>query len=312
MEWVEKWILMQPRLRYLYDQMNCGTISNEEYKELQYLVVWKYILSDSDFHDRKIQEQVSVLNIDEDKVMFIADTHVGHDTENQEYIQNAYNAALQLGFSTVIHAGDAIEGAMDCRCSQIHETFGEKLGSYEHFKGQLDRFLSFLPDPEKDGIQTKLLLGNHDYWAIRHAPLLINDFFDSKRLDILGIKKVLLNFQKELLIGVYHGVSQKELPMERDEVVSLTGHSHLYAVDEAHRLIRIPQLSDDFKDGYASMLLTGYVPPRSSIPLFISMERVDQDLIHFCQYSAMNFQIINIVDEVVVHTKTKELVRMKR
>lgn len=304
MGWANKLVLIESRIAYLYEKMNQDTLSREEYMELQYLLLWKYMLSDGDYTNMDLQEQTSVANIESDKVMFISNTHCGHGKETTKYVDTLYHYALQSGISTVIHAGDAIDGFSFCRPNEVYEISGSEFNSYQYLKEQLDRFLSFLPNPKKDGIQTKLLLGNRDYWAIRKAPLLLNDFFASKKIEILGINKVLLNFQKEFLIGLYHGISRERVPSSKTELVSLIGHSS-DSIDYENTWIRIPQLCAMSHDSFDSGV-------NHSAPIFITLEQVDTEQFHFCQYSVDYFQTVHMVDETMVNTKTKQIIKRKK
>ena len=45
-----------------------------------------------------------------ERILIIADTHVGSKYENLKYIDEAYNTGIDLGVSSCIHLGDIIQG----------------------------------------------------------------------------------------------------------------------------------------------------------------------------------------------------------
>ena len=212
------------------NKMQSGQISKQDYIRLQYLLLYYEGL----YH---YKYPLCKTTLTDDKVMFISDTHYGNrKLENNILVNIAYNEALRQNIKTVIHAGDLIEAC----CVDYNKP-------YEQVLQELKKAISEMPNE----ITTRLLLGNHDYSAIRTHPKLLPYYFSEKKLDILGMMKVLINWQGIADIYLEHQISQLKEPnsFTQHGVLHLEGHHHNLKFLEEFRILNIPSLSNDFALG---------------------------------------------------------------
>lgn len=224
-EHVIQWNMDKSNLAYLLDKMKNSELTKEEYKNLQYLLITREYWYRFDY-------PLCRTSLTGDIVMFIADTHFGNPKlENERLVNIAYNFAIQNNIKTVIHAGDLIEaGCMD------HDK------SYNTVLNELNRAINSIPTE----VNTRLLLGNHDYSAIRTYQDIIPYYFNEK-LDILGMQKVVLNWDNIADIRINHPISQlRENKNDiSNELISLNGHSHFYSFKDDFRTIMLPSVSNE-------------------------------------------------------------------
>ena len=203
------------QINTLLQQMEENKLSNDNYKYLQYLLMKYECLYESNYFSSP-PYPLCKIGVNADKIMFISDTHRGDSGyEMKKIIDIAYNEAIKLNIKAVIHAGDFIEATP--------ANYDKK---FEIVLQELETAKSDLPNE----VITGLLLGNHDYSAIRTYPQIIPYYFNSPKIEILGMQKVLLNWNGDI-IRINHPISQLKEPTEEDQsqIITIEGHHHYYS-----------------------------------------------------------------------------------
>lgn len=288
---------------FLLDKMNKGIITSEEYKVLQYFLIKNSQVFESNY-------PVCTTSINDDRVLFISDTHIGSEYESHYFMFNAYNFAINNNIRTVIHLGDLIEGT-------VREN--RRTLSYENAKAELERAINYVC---YYGIETKLLLGNHDFSIVNKFsypsfPKLVDNYFTTNKLfSVLGLGRVVLNWNGVKII-LSHKISEKLLNYEKGEIVSdfeLLGHAHWYYMSENKNAISVPSLSNELKDKtyYDSISFQkyGYSLERNKPYLnFLIARFVDDGVILFEEYVERDGKIV--INEEVVFDKNSAILRKK-
>lgn len=208
------------RVNTLIDKMNKNIITLDEYRELQiFLVVCNYIFKD--------KYPVCKTSITGNRAIFFSDTHLGNIYQNPRLVYTVYNVALQNNIKNIFHLGDLIEGTP-------HDEIAHK--TLEEFEREFSSAMDFIPND----VTTRLLLGNHDFWTIRKFSNIGLKYFNEKRLQILGLKDVILEWDN-LSILLNHDcpfVETVKTPVD----LTLKGHTHLYREDLNNRIIYLTSL----------------------------------------------------------------------
>lgn len=215
---------------YLLNKMKGERLSSEEYRALQYFLIKNSFFKRNDY-------PICETFMEEGKVLIISDTHIGSIYENRSFIDSVYNYAISSGIKTIIHTGDLIEGQ-----SRVWDRSKNELES------EIGYAISIIPKE----VKTKLLFGNHDFsvFSAWGYVSLLDLFFKESNLDILGLGRVILNWNN-IPILINHYISDKMIHFDNaitNEVVMLEGHSHLYFANPLNRVIKVPSLSDELKD----------------------------------------------------------------
>lgn len=273
-------------LQNLLTTMDNGEISKDEYKILQYFL-FKY---EQNYH---YNYPLSKTSLNENRIMFISDTHYGNpQDENDRLVYIAYNEAIRQNIKTVVHIGDLIEAG----CINHEKTYGEV---YNELKKAIDS----MPNE----VTTKLLLGNHDYSAIRTYPNILKCYFQQQKLDILGMMKVLLNWQDIADIYLYHDIKQlkDKNPLEQHGILRIEGHHHYLDFLEKYRMLYLPSLSNKFITGTNSLKDMQHI---RYYPIFIVGNITDINKIVFSVYYLdSQLKLPQIKNMLEVNTQTKEL-----
>ncbi len=172
------------------------------------------------------------------RFIVIADSHLGSEDENLDYLSEAYEYASKNGISIIIHGGDLLEGSVS--------NYAKCKDEYKSAEAQVDHVLDdYCYDKNIDNY---ILLGNHD------SSLFLSDYIDlydklQYRDDFipLGYKKAYIKCGNEY-IGIKHEVPRVLNYMkDYQTMLSFNGHSHQYLSynrdDKA--FFRIPTLSDN-------------------------------------------------------------------
>ena len=231
----------------------------EELKLEYYEVI--YIINSIEKDIQKIKDMTSCTSIDDSKLIAIADTHIGSIYENIEYIDITYNYARKNKIRTILHLGDLIQS-----------TYKPVSGKYVNQEVQINHLLSDYPSI--GGIETYILLGNHDYNTFYKNPQLLELLKQRKDFHILGFYKVYIDWNGNI-ISMYHRTSKYNIRIPNiPRLLSLKGHSHKLAIQRND--IHIPSLSDDLKDdGKPGFIL--FEQNQDEIELF-SKELVDDQI----------------------------------
>lgn len=269
-------------LQFLLVEMERRILSKEEYARLQFLLFkyeniyrWAYPLC--------------VVPCDDWAFGLISDTHKGSRFEEDKLIDKAYELVIGKGIKTMIHLGDLTEALAN-----------DYNKPYALVEEELLRARERLPRE----ITTKLLLGNHDYSAIRTYPKIIKRYFeDYPHLEILGMQRVLLDWGGDI-VRLFHPISQLKHPKFYEQqrgVITISGHHHYYKLQEEIREIFLPTLSKeafsycplDGSDGYYPFCV---IASKSSGYLFFEIYGIDREI-----KSTISTEYIE------VNTQTKEL-----
>lgn len=277
------------RIYELLQKMQQVELSVSDYQKLQYLLM----KNESFFRNGYPMMKT---NITGDKIMYISDTHIGGQDEMPHSLVAAYDIALRKNIKTVIHAGDLIEV---CANNQFDKGF-------DIVQEELHQALQYMPDE----ITTKLLLGNHDYSAIRTFPSIIPQFFSHAKLEILGMQRVLLNWDNIAMIRLNHPI--KQLRHEDNEecgVIQISGHYHTYSVDETTKEILLPPICKDEIDHQKAILLQyGLTLAAKSKPTFVISSK-QEDVILFKSYciDRENGSVEQANEEISINVKTRQI-----
>lgn len=265
----------------LLQKMYARQISKEEYRKLQiYLLL---------FRD-KTNYPVCTTSLTGDQIMFISDTHFGYGRENPRLVSLAYNRALKENIKTVIHLGDLINGAL------FHPGV-----TLDDLKKEMQMALQCLPDE----IVTKLLLGNHDYYTMNWFPEMGPMYFTTPKLEILGLKSVIANWDNLVRLGLFHNIEKDVyIPNPLNNYVDLymCGHLHEYSVDEKSRNIVVPTLGYGITDAF--LIRNGYSITKEQDSFVIASK--EDDSILFKLYDSKE----QIKDETLYDIKTHTLKRI--
>lgn len=178
------------------------------------------------------------------RIAVISDTHLGSKAEHLEELNDFYDRAQRRGVDFVLHAGDISDGWKVHR-GQINEIKGEASG--------WDRLCEYVIRnyPEREGIDTLFISGNHDHKLHRRTGLYFGERIASRREDLhwLGDSQavVVLDAENDIDIELIHpsggqpytvGYRLQTLYRERGlsdrPSIAIVGHIHgsMYAKTE--------------------------------------------------------------------------------
>lgn len=215
-------------LESLLLKMQKEVLSYVEYRDLQYLLI-KYEDKFRKGNSNKKLYPLCGTPFCDDKILFITDSHIGNsESENMRVMETAYNEGINQNVKTAIHLGDLIEA------TPFERDKPQSVVEVELFKAT-----SIMPEQ----IKTWLLLGNHEYSAIRTYKEIIDKFFTSCKLEVLGMGKCLVFWNGDT-IAVNHQIKQLEGldKYKPDSIIELSGHVHYYQVEQGKRNIYIPPI----------------------------------------------------------------------
>ena len=223
---------------------------------------------------------LSVANIEENKIIVISDTHLGSINENYEYLDLVYEFASKNNYHSILHGGDFMQGS--CKPVNLYQRLDDQI--YE----------AALKYPYDNYINNYILLGNHDYFLVRKYDDITSYFDDRKDINILGLKKVYLNWHNNL-ITLNHKVPKFDLDLPRIEsLINFAGHRHEFSIID--NTIYIPTLSDDIK--YYG---------KSNYPGFFTAEIID-DILSIEMYNIIDNKICN--KKLVLQKSSNERVKV--
>lgn len=221
-------------LESLLLKMQKAVLSYIEYRDLQYLLI-KY---ENKYRKGNLDKKIYPLcgtPFYDDKILFITDSHIGNsESENLRVMEAAYNEGINQNIKTAIHLGDLIEA------TPFEQDKSQSVVEVELFKAT-----SIMPEQ----IKTWLLLGNHEYSAIRTYPEIIDKIFTNYKLEVLGMGRCLVFWNGDV-IGVNHQIKQLEGldKYNPDSIIELSGHVHYYQVDSGKRNVYIPPICKNNDD----------------------------------------------------------------
>lgn len=174
------------------------------------------------------REYLPSFEIRGNKILIIADTHIGSRKENFSYIDMAYDKGVAEGVKACLHLGDLVQGVYD----KYYDDINYQIKALDTRFPSVDEFLTYL------------ILGNHDYSVFESNDEAKYVLENKKGLCPLGYKKVYFNWNN-YLFDMIHPVKQlrDELPMV-DVALHYIGHGHELRIKTPSKL-KTPTLSDD-------------------------------------------------------------------
>ena len=154
------------------------------------------------------RDECPSFDIKGEKILTIADTHLGSEYENEVYIDQALETGIKEGVSACLHLGDLIQGniyrydkPMDYQLKMVDKCF-----------------------PKISEFPIYLLLGNHEFIAIENYPY-VKDYLEEK-FNVVGYKNAYFDWNG-YMFAMSHQVKQLDDPVASEEMaVMLMGHGH--------------------------------------------------------------------------------------
>lgn len=164
------------------------------YRVLQSLY-YCYMDTKDQFYKEEYQTHCAQVNICDQKIMIIGDTHMGGKFENSDYVANAFAIANEQGIHTILHGGDIGDGVVD------------PVLSYSNSEKQIAHIIEDYP--KDSNITHILILGNHD----KNYSKTLMETLIKKREDIklLGVNIGYINIFSHL-ISLEHGYMAENRP----------------------------------------------------------------------------------------------------
>ena len=107
----------------------------------------------------------------------VSDTHIGSKKFDKKSLDKFYDYVADSGINVVLHAGDLVDGYYTNRPTSILEQ--DAIG----FQEQLRTFVRNYP--QREGITTYCITGNHDYTHMRNGMANIGEVIADMRDDIV-------------------------------------------------------------------------------------------------------------------------------
>lgn len=111
------------------------------------------------------------------KFAIISDTHIGSNYWQPSYLEMAYDDFVKEGITNVYHAGDITDGMYSNRAGNIYEI--HSFGTDQQVDEVVDRF------PQRDGITTYFITGNHDATHMMNGGANIGKAIARERKDLV-------------------------------------------------------------------------------------------------------------------------------
>lgn len=138
--------------------------------------------------------------VEEITIALVGDTHLGSEYSAEEELNNAYDIIEARGIKTVFHGGDLSEGWKSLR----HETFldNKAIG----FQNQLDYVMETYP--QREGINTYFIEGNHDLWVGKDALASFGKTLSQRKgrddLHYLGAEYARIELTPKIDLTLFH------------------------------------------------------------------------------------------------------------
>ena len=204
----------------------CKILNLEHYEVL-------FVISSIEKDINRIKNMAACESFSDDRLIAIADTHIGSSLENMEYIHTTYNYARKNKVRSILHLGDLIQS-----------TYKPVSGKYTHQEVQIQHLLDEYP--QLGGIETYIVLGNHDYNTFSKNPELLELVQSRGDFHILGFYKAYIDWQGRI-ISLSHRTAKYNINIPNiPRLLDLKGHSHKLTIQRNE--IHIPTLSDDIKE----------------------------------------------------------------
>lgn len=183
-----------------------------------------------------LEQQLFKWKLNDDKIGILADTHIGNELENLEYIKRAYEEFYKNKITNVFHLGDLLDGYG----GGVQESLSKEEKQYI-CKNELD----YLKKEYPQGFTNFLALGNHEEQfkglgmdLERILPTIRKDFIP------LGTGYGYLNWEEDK-IALGHKTRLNKNPIYINDCdYYFYGHSHFYNYEKGTKVLKVPTCSD--------------------------------------------------------------------
>jgi predicted phosphodiesterase len=130
--------------------------------------------------------------------MVISDSHLGSKNEQLTFLHYLYDEAKRRGITNIYHCGDISEGFKKSRDDHMYSL--HSIG----FDDQADYIIKNYP--ERDGITTFFITGNHDHFHIQNGGANIGKRIAASRKDMnyLGINTAVIQLTPNCKMELFH------------------------------------------------------------------------------------------------------------
>jgi predicted phosphodiesterase len=130
--------------------------------------------------------------------MVISDSHMGSKNEQVTFLHYLYDEAQRRGITNVYHCGDISEGFKKSRDDHIYSLHAIS------FDAQAEHIIRYYP--EREGIKTYFITGNHDHFHIQNGGANIGKRISASREDMiyLGINTAVINLTPNCKMELFH------------------------------------------------------------------------------------------------------------
>ena len=268
----------------------------KSYPSLDYNILYSIIYS-TGLYNEKLKNQIHQVELKDDKIILISDTHEGSLFDNQYYKYQVFDYAVSNGIKTILHGGDFVQSY---KRSYVNTTKEKDLVK------QAENFVDYYPF--ETNIMTYGIYGNHDYHAIIHSKKVRPILESREDIKILGFKKAYILWNGHI-ISLQHSIDEfcLNLPIDVD-LLSFGGHSHFYHIRKEEygkcERIYIPAMCDYIPD--PCIIYSIEKKLKTPHPGFLTSECYD-DYILTTYYSFKNGNIVK-ENECIKNTKNKKLI----
>ncbi len=130
--------------------------------------------------------------------MVISDSHLGSKNEQLTFLHYLYDEAERRGITNIYHCGDISEGFKKSRDDHMYSL--HSIG----FDDQADYIIRNYP--EREGITTFFITGNHDHFHIQNGGANIGKRISASRKDMqyLGINTAVIQLTPNCKMELFH------------------------------------------------------------------------------------------------------------
>lgn len=176
------------------------------------------ILNMSNIPLEDFEAQIPSLDIDDKKVVFSSDHHMGAWSEREEYARYLNAFAKNRRIKHVFVLGDLFHGFM-------HKVTYEIQTPEELLYHVVENY------PYDESIKVHILFGNHEYEIFKQYPNLLEILSLRDDFDILGFCEVIIKWRGQLL-RLRHCIDKFDFyfPYVSNRLVQIEGHHHHFQV----------------------------------------------------------------------------------
>ena len=238
----------------------CSILNLEYYEVLYYIEVI--------FGQDVAKEMAFCKTFLDDKLLVMADTHLGSKFENMDYIYGTCEWGVKNSIKSFIHLGDAIQS-----------TYKPVSKMYNTFESQVYHLINDFP--KMDGVTFYFLFGNHDFHTFSQKRELLQMVQERDDFKILGFSRAYVYYQSlSILLSHYCPKYNFCVPNIKSFVV-LKGHSHFLSIRD--NTIFAPSNSDDMKNNGIPGFLV--LDQDESFLNIYSKEFIDTEIVDGKKYS---------------------------